>query len=768
MIHPERPDYANTPASGKRRGYGYAPLTRDATPVVSIITPFFDTDESFLETACSVLGQSLQAWEWIIIDDGSSDPVALERLAQVQAGDSRISVTVQQNRGPAAARNRAFAQAVAPYICLLDSDDMLEPTFIEKCVWFLESNPEFSFCNSWSVNFGEEEFLWQLGFERGKAHLVANSGPPMSVIRRNAFEACGGFDESIRFGHEDWDLWLAMAKAGHWGHTLPEYLEWYRKRSSGRFAQVMNSGSLHLEFENRLKTKYSGLEANFPSPQRRAPEAFEAVCAQKPFANALERREGPGTILFLVPWMVTGGADRVNLDWMELLLANGYQVSVCATLESHHNWHHEFARITPDVFILPNFLRLVDYPRFILHLIQSRGIDTVLVTGSTLGYQLLPYLRSFCPGVSFVDLCHVEEPHWLNGGHPRFGTGYQEALDLNLVTTSHLREWMTGRGASRERIEVCYSGIEIGKPDTAGEVRSRVRASLGIDPGTRVIIFAGRICEQKRPRLLAEILRDLAGRGTVFRALVIGDGELRPLLENLVREYALAPMVQFLGTVEHDRWLEILAASDVFLLPSQYEGISVALLEAMGAGVVPVVAAVGGQAEVITASTGFIVPHSARELENYVTALCRLIAEPETCRGMGEAARVRIELEFSRKATSRRLDAILVKASKLAVSEPRTPVAPGLALELATLGVEYARLTRVADSLWSHWLQTRDGSPAVVPSVPVGRILRLVVALAETRTGAVLLGNTRLRRLGRWLLDRLQARQRGHAAGGSA
>ena len=770
MIDRDRPDYTRTPAAPGRAAYGYAPADEPIPPVVSIITPYFDSDASFLETAASVLAQSFQAWEWIIVDDGTRDVGALERLDAVRSGDTRIKVAVQANAGPSAARNRAFALSTGSYICLLDSDDMLEPTFIETCVWFLESNPEFGFCNSWSVNFGEEEFLWQVGFERGKAHLQANSGPPLSLIRRQAFEDCGGFDESIRLGHEDWDFWLAMAKAGHWGYTIPEYLEWYRKRSSGRFAQVMRDETRHREFENRIATKYASLDASFPAPQRRPPEAFEAASATLPFGNPLARSGDAGRILFLVPWMVTGGADRVNLDWISLLIGSGYRVSVCATLESHHNWHHEFAKLTPDVFILPAFLRLVDFPRFILYLIRSRGIDTVLITGSTIGYQLLPYLRAFCEGVSFVDLCHVEEPHWLNGGHPRFGAGYQEALDLNLVTTAHLREWMVGRGAERQRIEVCHSGIDAAPYADAGAIRVRVRGELDIGAETPVIVFAGRICEQKRPRFLADILHALVERGLVFRVLVIGEGELRPMLEERVRHHGLAGTVRFLGGVEHARWLEILAASDMFLLPSQYEGISVALLEAMSAGVVPVVAAVGGQAEVVSGNAGFIIPHGDRELDDYVAALSTLITRPATCRSMGDAAKTRIGSDFSRAATAVKLRAAIERAKQLSSSVSRPPVARGLGLELATQAVEYARLTRVADSLWSHWLQTRNGGTAPPPpgDLPVGGVLRLLAALSRTRPGAMLIRSAGLRRLAHRLIAKLEARHARNDADRSA
>ena len=75
------PDYAHTPASSDRAAFRYA-LLRDEPPVVSIVTPFFNTGDVFHETARSVFAQSLQAWEWIVVNDASTDAHALGVLAQ--------------------------------------------------------------------------------------------------------------------------------------------------------------------------------------------------------------------------------------------------------------------------------------------------------------------------------------------------------------------------------------------------------------------------------------------------------------------------------------------------------------------------------------------------------------------------------------------------------------------------------------------------------------------------------------------------------------
>lgn len=757
MINPEQPDYANTPVAPGRPRFLYRPADASPTPTVSVITPYYNTDRVFLETAHSLIGQSFQDFEWVIVDDGSTDKSSLARLHAIRDSDARIKVIVQENGGPAAARNTAFRNSSGRYICLLDSDDLLEPTFIEKCVWFLESNPNFGFCNTWSVTFGgEEEFLWRVGFERAKEHLKVNSGPLFSVLRREAFEAGGGYDESIRFGHEDWDFWLARAKAGYWGHTLPEFQEWYRKRSIGRLYQVMNSVKVHRDFEALIARKYACLQSSFPAPSIKPAEPYENVPCEIPFENLLVLPENVRRILFLVPWMVTGGADKVNLDWIGALSRNGYQVTICATLEANHNWLSEFARLTPDIFILPNFLRCADYPRFLRYLIHSRKIETVLITGSSFGYLLLPFLRAYFPETTFVDLCHAEELHWMNGGHPRFGVGYQEMLDLNMVTTSNLRDWMVGRGAKAERIEICHSGIDVSRLQDSVLPKEQVRSLLGLSADIPVIVFAGRICEQKRPQLLADILHGIASRGTGYQALIIGDGEMRPALENRLREANLMSQVRMMGTIEHEAWLQALAASDVFLLPSQYEGISVALLEAMGMGVVPVTAAVGGQDELLNSDCGFLIPRTDCEIDAYVDAVIRLIDDIPLRQGMGRAARKRILDKFGLDKSSTDFLAGLERARKLAETQPRMVISSGFAQELATLAVEYTRLSAVANFLWTHWIKTGpDGNP-LPPSVSLISLARLLSLLGSTRIGSALIrSRQRLRDMARWLIAKL-------------
>lgn len=752
MVNYLAPDFSDLP--GRRdipRQY-----KRDTSVVehidVSIITPYYNTEEFFVETFVSLQAQSLQNWEWVIVDDGSTDQDSIAQLAKVAAKDDRIKVIRQINAGPSAARNTSFRNSSGRFVCLLDSDDMVEPTYLEKCVWFLDSNPEFAFCNSYSVIFGEQEYLHISGFESGKRHLKSNCGPPISVIRRAAYADCGGFDESIRFGHEDWDFWLSMAKAGHWGYTITEFLQWYRKRGNGRYEQIMRSGNTHDEFEKMLRRKFDGLSVNFPIPTRRQLQPCEDIETNSLVTNPLAGNPLGRRIMFIIPWMVTGGADRVNLDLIEGLTCKGHDVTVCATLLADHCWMDQFSRFTPDVFVLPNILHAADYPRFLAYLIQSRNIDTVVIASSIVGYHLLPYLRAVSRNVAFMDMCHVDEPAWLNGGYPRFGVGYQDELDLNIVTTGHLADWMQERGADRARIRVMHTGVRAAQASQLAAIRDLIRAELNIPADMPIIVFAGRICAQKRPAVLAEILKAARDQGLIFRALVIGDGELRYKLKTLLKRYRLTSNVSMLASVSHQRWLDILSISDILLMPSQYEGISIALLEAIAMGVVPVVAKVGGQDEIVSPSAGVLVPHGDNEIQEYVEAIRRLLANREKMQEMSKQCKVLAASKLSWDGMINNFMTFMNEAHRLRVDHPRYPISPNFARELATLSLENTRLGGVVDWAW-HTKKSQmaiNGSHSYFSMA----IVRIVFLLDQSKLGRWFTRNQLVRAAGRMFLKK--------------
>jgi glycosyltransferase involved in cell wall biosynthesis len=714
MIDPNQPDYAQTPIAPQRPHFDYVLVEHPAPPCVTIVTPFYNTGLLFHDTARSVLQQSLQQWRWLIINDGSTEPESLTVLATYRQRDPRIQVLDHEtNRGLSAARNTGFRQADTTYVVQLDSDDLLEPTALEKWLWFLESYPEYAFVKGYTVGFGAQEYLWSNGFHAGAKFLDQNLVAPTSMIRAAVCQEVGGYDETNRAGLEDWAFWLHCANLGYWGDTIPEYLDWYRRRPAhnDRWGN-WDDGPRQQAFQAHLRCCYPQLwQEGFPQLHRRPHVPNAALPDSQPCANTL--RKTKPRLLLLVPWLTIGGADKFNLDMLAQLTQRGWEITIATTLPGDDAWLPLFARYTPDIFLLPHFLRLVDYPRFLRYLMQSRQVDTVMVSNSELGYLLLPYLRAQCPDVAFVDFCHMEEEHWKNGGYPRLAVHYQGLLDLNIVASSYLRNWMAQQGADPQRIQTCYINVDADIWYPEPQTRVRVRQELQIDEATPVVLYAGRICTQKQPQVFAHTVQRLAHLGVRFVALVAGDGPDLMWLRGWLGAQHLEAQVRALGAVPSVRMRALMTAADVFFLPSQAEGIAMVLYEAMACGLPVVGADVGGQRELVTPACGVLLPRGTveQEAERYGQVLAELLTQPARRRAMGLAGRARVVAEFRVEQMGERIVTLLAEARRFHDAQPRPTPDAAYSSVWAAQAIEYMRLREEAAQVWQarlDWQQTAE------------------------------------------------------------
>ena len=438
--------------------------------------------------------------------------------------------------------------------------------------------------------------------------------------------------------------------------------------------------------------------ARAPSTNR----SSEAV----PVANRL--REGKPRVLLILPWLTLGGADKFNLDLVEHLSRRGFELTIATTLDGDVSWTPHFARYTSDLFHLPGFLRLADMPRFLAYLIESRRPDQVLISNSELGYLLLPWLRERCPDPAYLDYCHMEQEDWKNGGYPRLSVALQPSLDLSLVSSQHLKGWMTTRGADPDRIEVVHTNIDPERWQRDPAARSQLRAKWEIRDDETVILFAARLCDQKRPLLLVSVLAELERRRVPFRAVIAGDGEQRAAVEDALRERGLADRVRMLGAVPTDAMPNVMSASDIFLLPSQWEGIALSLFEAMSMELVAVTADVGGQRELLTPECGVLIPIASEQVEvaAYADALDPLLRNPDALRAMGMQARGRVRSKFPLEAMADAVVSAFDRArSAHAVERPQLP--RDFARTWAQQAVDTIAMSRVADVLWRERAQLR-------------------------------------------------------------
>jgi len=626
---------------------------------VSIVTACRNPDLTFPDTVSTVLDQSLQDWEWIIVNDASSEASSLAILADCRRRDPRIRVLDHDSpRGMAAALTTGHQAASAPYIAELGAGDLLEPTALEIWLWFLFSHTDVGFVSSFAVALGRGPRLVDFTIEEASSYrrgLATEDGPAraagseearetavgarVGLLRRRVWDSIGRFDGAVG---EQWDgpgFWLGCMQLGHAGATVPQYLYWTPQCATWgdllRAWPILDSPSADVVHHGAIQDTWSGAR---PSDWLRD---------DLPLTNSL-RKEQP-RLLVLGPWLTVGGAEMFNLDVIRQAQVRGWDVTVATTIRGKHEWLPEFLRLTPDVFALPRFLMAEDYARFIRYLIVSRQIDVVLVTTSEFAYDVLPYLRTRCPDVALMDVCHIETEDWKGGGFPQISVNRQELLDLTVVTTAHLKEWMAKHGSDPSRVHVCYSNVDAQEwaPDLVR--RAELRRELGIAEAVPAILYSARICPQKQPDVLIRTLERLRDSNLSFRGLVVGDGPDAERLAAYSAGHGLTSHVQMLGTVSLRRLRDLMVASDIFFLPTVWEGISVAVFEAMACALPVVTAAVGGQPEVVDAETGVLIQPSGpdAEVDAYVHALTDLIDLPARRAELGSAGRRKIVSAFS-------------------------------------------------------------------------------------------------------------------------
>jgi len=172
---------------------------------------------------------------------------------------------------------------------------------------------------------------------------------------------------------------------------------------------------------------------------------------------------------------------------------------------------------------------------------------------------------------------------------------------------------------------------------------ARFRAEAGAGPADILAVFTGRLVPIKRVDVLLEAVAIAQADGARLRVAIVGDGELRGALEQRASQLGLTETVRFLGF--RDDLPAIIAGSDLAVLSSENEGTPVALIEA-AAGARPAVATnVGGVPEIVTRSTGILVPPG--DARAFAGALLRLAGDREARERMGLASREHVRRRFA-------------------------------------------------------------------------------------------------------------------------
>ena len=201
-----------------------------ATPAISIIVPCHN-DGRFLDgLLASLRAQTFQDYEIVIVDDGSKEAATLAKLNDLE---SVVRIVRQENRFLPGARNTGFREARAEFVLPLDCDDRLEPPFLAETLAAIRGsadNVAFAYTYMQLAGGLNGVYVTQCN---GFNQLFLNHLPYCLLIRKTAWQAVGGYDETMRDGMEDWEFNIRLLREGYKGVEIPKPLFVYTVRPDG-------------------------------------------------------------------------------------------------------------------------------------------------------------------------------------------------------------------------------------------------------------------------------------------------------------------------------------------------------------------------------------------------------------------------------------------------------------------------------------------------------------------------------------------------------
>lgn len=657
-------------------------LKRKNDPTISIVTPFYNGGETLMETANAVFNQTYPYFEWIIVDDGTKDKKSLKKLAELEKMDARIKIYHKENGGPSIARDYGISKASksTKYIFFLDCDDIPDKTMLECLYWTLETHEEASFAYTTMVNFGDREFIWEqyLTVEREKEENVICIA---SMVRKEDLLEVGCFGIKEKAMYEDWNLWLKLLEKGKIPIRVNAPLFWYRTSNTGEFSRANKNKEQAMKYVNETASKIK--EEVEPIQFPREGKKYDIVKSHPNMVLPKYKDNKKTKILFLFPWMVTGGADLFNLDLIKRLDKNKYESIVLTTTPNENPLRQEFEDVCSEVYDMSTFLERSDYLNFVDYIIDSRNVDLVFISNTQYGYYMLPFIKSKYPNIPCIDYIHSIDLADSRSGFGRCSMDVDKYLEKTYCCNNFTKNQLI-KDFNKKNVETIYIGTDNEKFDPKKYNKTKLKEKYNIPKNKIIISFIARLSEEKRPAMFVEIGKRLLKKNPNLYFVIAGDGYLYDEVNSkITSNFCMLGMIK--------ETAEIYAISDVTINCSSLEGLALTSYESLSMGVPVVSTDVGGQTELIDDTVGGIVHYNKNadketfnnEIDEYVKQTERLL---ENLKEISKNCRTKIEEKFTLNEMAKKFTKIfeesLSKESKITeISKNNDYIEYNLALE---------------------------------------------------------------------------------------
>lgn len=232
-------------------------------PEISVIIPCYNQGVYLEEAMASVLKQTFEDWEIIIVNDGSTDRETIRILKELVFPKTKIFHT--ENKGLPAARNKGISEARGEFILPLDADDMIGATYLQQGIESFKNKPETKLVYCYGRYF--EKNTSAIPRENGefsyKSLLLYNSIFCSAIYRKTDFYNVGEYSINMRMGWEDWDLWIRLLSDGGQVFCIPEELFFYRMKNESMIETIKNDEQIQRKLQELLYINNSDIYSQY-------------------------------------------------------------------------------------------------------------------------------------------------------------------------------------------------------------------------------------------------------------------------------------------------------------------------------------------------------------------------------------------------------------------------------------------------------------------------------------------------------------------------
>jgi glycosyltransferase involved in cell wall biosynthesis len=255
-------------------------------PKISVIIPCFNHGEYIDEAVESVLKQTYQDFEIIIINDGSTDELTNRLLSEYSK--PKTTILTIRHQGLAAARNTGIEKSKGEYILPLDADDKIGNKYAEEAVKMLDLNKHVGIVYCEADRFNEKYERWELKEYNLQEELIENQIFCSAFFRKQDWEMVGGYNPKMIYGYEDWDFWLSLIEMGRKVYKLPD-VHFYNRVREDSMVQKIDAEKQRFLFKQLYLNHFPLYSKEFPDPislyreNRQLKDSLDAIRASKDY-----------------------------------------------------------------------------------------------------------------------------------------------------------------------------------------------------------------------------------------------------------------------------------------------------------------------------------------------------------------------------------------------------------------------------------------------------------------------------------------------------